>query len=220
MTLEDAIDAIIGNDPHVSNRLDPLADFAIEQLDQHGLPGARGGSSSELSITGLARPKKWDVAYEFAGKPRCLLSLKSIWANAGGTVPNRLDDLMGEAANVQQMSPEIMVGYILLFDAKADRLRRQDNLWWSQYFENAVKSIAIRKAPLWNQGLLEGTWFVKFDSRKPFGSRVLEPSKAQNEGKLFFSALLRELKVREPAIPFSKPVPLTKHVPLPDDRSL
>ncbi len=99
MTLEDAIEAIIGNDSHASNRLDPLADFAIEQLDQHGLPGARGGSSSELSITGLARPKKWDVAYEFAGKLRCLLSLKSIWANAGGTVPNRLDDLMVEAVD-------------------------------------------------------------------------------------------------------------------------
>ncbi|MBA2712978.1 MAG: hypothetical protein H0U55_05420 [Rubrobacteraceae bacterium] len=64
---------------------------------------------------------------------------------------------MGETANVQQMSPEIVVGYILLFDAKADSLRRQDSLYWSQYFENAVKSIAIRKAPLWNQGLLEGT---------------------------------------------------------------
>jgi len=212
VTLEDAIDAIIKNDPRAANRLDPLADFAIEQLDQHGLPGARGGSSSELSIRGLARPKKWDVAYDFAGKPRLLLSLKSIWANAGGTVPNRIDDLMGETANVQQMSPEIVVGYILLFDAKADRLRRQDDLWWSQYFENAVKSIAIRKAPLWNQGLLEGTWFIKFDSRNPIGSRVLEPSKAQNEGRIFFSALLRELKVREPAIPFSK------HVPLPHEQ--
>lgn len=219
MTLEDAIDEIIRNDSRASNRLDPLADFAIQQLDQHGLPGARGGSSSELSIRGLARPKKWDVAYEFAGKPRCLLSLKSIWSNAGGTVPNRLDDLMGEAANVQQMSPEIVVGYILLFDAKADKVRRQDDLWWSQYFENAVKSIAIRKAPLWNQGLLEGTWFIKFDSRNPFGSRILEPSKAQNEGDLFFSSLLRELKVREPAIPFSKPVPSTKPTPFLDESS-
>lgn len=199
--------------------MDPLADFAIEQIDQHGLPGAKGGSSSELSIRGLARPKKWDVAYEFAGKPRCLLSLKSIWSNAGGTVPNRLDDLMGESANVQQMSPEIVVGYILLFDVKADKLRKQDNLWWSQYFKNAVKSIAIRRAPLWNQGLLEGTWFIKFDSRNEFGSRVLKPSTAQNEGSIFFSSLLRELKVREPAIPFSKPIPLTKPVPLPDDHS-
>jgi hypothetical protein len=29
------------------------------------------------------------------------------WKNASGTVPNRLDDLMGEAANVQQPAPEL-----------------------------------------------------------------------------------------------------------------
>lgn len=220
MALENIINEIIGRDSRAANRLDPLADFAIDQLDQQGLPNARGGSSSELSVRGLARPKKWDVAYEFAGKPRLLLSLKSIWANAGGTVPNRLDDLMGESANVQQMSPEIVIGYILLFDAKADKPRKQDGLWWSQHFENAVKSIAIRKAPLWNQGLLEGTWFIKFDSRNPRGSRIEEPHKTQREGEAFFSALLSELKIREPAIPFSKPIPSSRQVPLLEDDPL
>lgn len=210
MTLEDAIDEIVHRSPQASDRLNSLADFSIEQLEQYGLPGARGGSSSELSIKGLARSKRWDVAYDFAGKPRFLLSLKSIWRNAGGTVPNRIDDLMGETANVQQISPEIVVGYILLFDAKADSIRREDGLYWSEYFESAVKSIAIRKAPVWNQGLLEGTWFIKFDSRKSKGSRVLDPEKAQNEGEAFFSALLRELKIREPAIPFSKHIPVSE----------
>lgn len=157
MGLEDAIDKIVNRPPQASDRLAPLADFAIEQLAKHGLPDARGGSSSELSIRGLARSKKWDVAYDFAGKPRFLLSLKSIWRNAGGTVPNRIDDLMGETANVQQLSPEVVVGYILLFDAKADSVRREDGLYWSERFEHAVKRIAIRKAPVWNQGLLEGT---------------------------------------------------------------
>lgn len=207
VSLEDILDEIIGKHPRAANRLDSLADYAIQQLDQHGLPNARGGSSSELSVSGLARPKKWDVAYDFAGKPRLLLSLKSIWKNAGGTVPNRIDDLMGETANVQQMSPEIVVGYILLFDAQADTVRN-DGLYWSQHFENAVKRITMRKAPLWNQGLLEGTWFVKFDSAKPKNSRVLDPAKAQVEGETFFTALLRELKIREPAIPFSKHIPL------------
>lgn len=203
MVLEDAIEEIMNRSPQASDRLDPIADFAIEQLRRHGLPDARGGSGSELTVKGLARPKKWDVAYAFADKPRLLVSLKSIWKNAGGTVPNRTDDLMGESANVQQVSPEIVIGYILLFDANADALRR-DGLYWSQYFESAVKSIAIRKAPLWNQGLLEGTWFIKFDSTQPTGSRVVDPSKARSEGEAFFVALLSELKMREPAIPFSR----------------
>ncbi len=148
-----------------------MADYAIAQLDYHGLPGVKGGSSGELRIEGLARSKDWDVAYDFAGKPRLsrsgfwyipfaerdfrhvigllvpfgerdvlghrpnpdllrlLLSLKSIWSNAGGSIPNRIDDLIDEAANVQQMSPEIVIGYLLLFDTKADRRRREDELY-------------------------------------------------------------------------------------------
>lgn len=77
---------------------------------------------------------------------------------------------------------------------------------WSEYFEGAIKRIAIRKAPLWNQGLLEGAWFIRFDSRLPPGQRVLAPMEVAQEGKTFFLGLLAELKLREPAVPFSKPV--------------
>lgn len=114
--LEDAIDAIIQKKTNDSGRLLPLANYLIRRFAEHGLPGMTGGSTKELRIPGLARHKDWDVAYDFAGKPRLLVSLKSIWKNAGGTVPNRLDDLMGEAANAQQMSPELVIGYVMLFD--------------------------------------------------------------------------------------------------------
>ena len=204
MTLEDAISNVMRRPAQSSLRLAPLADYAIAQFENHGLPDVEGGSSGELRIEGLARSKDWDVAFHFAGKHRLLLSLKSIWSNAGGSVPNRIDDLIGEAANVQQMSPEIVIGYILLFDVKADGRRREDGLYWSEYFENAVKKITIRKAPVWNQGLIEGTWFILFDSRKPGGMRLLDPVRVQNEGDAFFRSLLRELKIREPAISFTK----------------
>jgi len=52
---------------------------------------------------------------------------------AAGTVPNRLDDHMGEIANVHQLHPEIVVGYIVLFDNVADS-RRQDGTMWSDFF--------------------------------------------------------------------------------------
>lgn len=128
--LEAALADVVGKHPKSSNRLAPIADYAISQFDLHGLPGVEGGSGGELRIGGLARAKDWDVAYDFVGKPRLLLSLKSVWNNAGGSVPNRLDELMGEASNVQQVSPEIVVGYIVLFDAKADYERRIDKLYW------------------------------------------------------------------------------------------
>jgi hypothetical protein len=207
MDLEAVLEQVIARPATDSGRLSPLADYVRQRLADYGLPGARGGTGGELAVQGLARIKKWDVAYNFAGKDRLLISLKSIWRNASGTVPNRIDDLMGEAANVQQLAPEIVVGYVLLFDAQADTTRREDGLLWSQYFERMVKRIAIRKAPLWNQGLIEGTWFILFNSREPPGTRLADPVKVAAEEEQFFLALLRELQRREPAVPFDRPVP-------------
>lgn len=203
LQLSDVIDEIAAKKTTDSARLAPLANYAVEQLGQHGLPNVRGGSGGELAVRGLARKKAWDVAYEFSGKFRLLVSLKSMWKNAAGTVPNRLDDLMGEAANVQQLAPELVIGYILIFDTVADSVRREDGLNWSTFFENAVKRIAIRDAPLWNQGLLEASWFILIDSRNAPGARIVDHAKAQSEGDFFFRSLVKKLHQREPAVPFT-----------------
>lgn len=208
MDLAAVIDEIAKKRKTDSSRLDPLANYAKEQLRVFGLPDVRGGTGGELDVAGLARRKAWDVAYEFSGKFRLLVSLKSMWKNASGSVPNRLDDLMGEAANVQQLAPELVIGYILVFDSVADSVRREDGLLWSEYFEGAVKRIAVRGAPLWNQGLLEASWFIHIDSRKPDGDRLVDAEKAMVEGDQFFRSLLKKLKQREPAIPFTRDVEL------------
>ena len=161
----------------------------------------KGGSGGELQVPGLSRIKNWDVAYEFAGKFRLLVSLKSMLKNISGSVPNRLDDLQGEIANVQQLRPEIVIGYVVLFDVAEDSVRIEDGTPWSDYFESALKKIAIRKAPLWNQGLFEGLWFIRFDSRKDPGLRLLSPRETVVERERFLRALLCELKLREPAVP-------------------
>jgi hypothetical protein len=200
--LEQAITSLLSRSATSTLRLTALADYIRALLADHGLPGAQGGSDGELHVPGLARVKDWDVAYEFAGKFRLLVSLKSMLRNVSGSVPNRIDDLQGELANVQQLRPEIVIGYVILFDVAADSVRR-DGQHWSDYFEAALRSIAIRKAPLWNQGLLEGLWFIRFDSRRPEGQRLLAPTEADVEGNRFARSLLCELRLREPAIPLS-----------------
>lgn len=201
--LEDVIEAIIQKSKNSPNRLDALADFIRLEVEKYGLPKVEGGSSGERLVEGLARSKKWDISYAYFEKVRLIISLKSLWENASGVVPNRIDDVIGETANVQQMFPEVVTGYVILFDEKADSIRREDKKTWSAFFEEAIKKLTIRKAPIWNQGLLEGTWFVQFDSRLPYGERILYPEKAEKELRIFILSLLKELKLREPAIPFT-----------------
>ncbi len=203
--LEAAIDTIIMKQARSSNRLDAMADYVKQRFVVHGLPinGLYGGHGGELKVRGLARTKDWDVAYEFAGKYRLLVSLKSLWKNARGAVPNRIDDHMGEVANIQQLHPELVTGYVVLFDQVADSERKEDGLLWSEFFKQAIGKIAIRKAPIWNQGLLEASWFIHFNSTRPNGQRLLDADGAAEDGEAFVAELIAELRRREPAIPLT-----------------
>ena len=203
-SLEEAIDRLLSVSATSTLRLQVLADHVISVLIEGGLPSAVGGSERELKVPGLARTKNWDVAYEFAGKFRLLVSLKSMLNNVSGSVPNRLDDLQGELANVQQLRPEIVIGYVILFDVAQDSTRKDGKLW-SDFFEDALKRIAIRRAPLWNQGLLEGLWFIRFDSRRSSGLRLVDRERTSLERQSFIDAMLSELRLREPAVPFTRP---------------
>jgi hypothetical protein len=97
-----------------------------------------------------------------------------------------------------------VIGYVVLFDVAQDGIRQADGLRWSDFFEAAIRAMAIRYAPLWNQGLLEGAWFVRFDSRLPAGQRLVDPTKTSLDGQRFVYSLLCELQRREPAIEFTK----------------
>jgi hypothetical protein len=165
------------------------------------LPGVGGGKAAEVGIRGLARQKNWDLAFVLAGKPRLLVSLKSILANIGGSIPNRIDDLMGEVANVQQLSPELVIGYVVVMDEKLDSFRgRAKNETWIDYFEACLAKITIRKAPLWNQGLLEGSWLIRIDTRNSPGHQIVNSTETEAKGTRFFRALLHELYLREPTL--------------------
>jgi len=200
VTLSDAVDDLLRRPTQDAGRLDLLAAFCGESFARAGLPGVRGGKANEVGIRGLGRQKDWDLAYVLAGKPRLLISLKSILKNLAGTVPNRLDDLMGEAANVQQLSPEIVIGYVVIMDEKEDSQRRGGDGTWSDHFEANLRKIAIRRAPLWNQGLIEAAWLIRINSARPLGQRVSRALDMDAEGTNFFKALLNELYLREPTI--------------------
>jgi hypothetical protein len=205
VTLGDAIEDLLRRKTTDSGRLDTLAKYCAESFHRAGLPGVRGGKADEVGIRGLARQKDWDLAYVLADKPRLLISLKSILKNLSGTIPNRIDDLMGEAANVQQLSPEIVIGYVVIVDEAENSLRRDGTQTWAEYFEERLSAIAIRRAPLWNQGLIEGVWVLRIDSRLPPAQALLNPVETDAKGSRFILALLDELYLREPTLRPTRP---------------
>lgn len=95
ITLSEAVDDLLSRQKQDPGRLNLLANYCIDAFAREGLPGVRGGKANEVGIRGLGRQKDWDLAFVLADKPRLLISLKSILKNLAGTVPNRLDDLMG-----------------------------------------------------------------------------------------------------------------------------
>ena len=192
ISLQAAVDdlyriAVVEQKRQSPNRLAVLADMCIEQLATRGIVGG----AKELPVPGIGRSKTWDVAWPENGKIRLGISLKSLLANIAGTVPNRTDDLMGEMANVQLRSPEIVTGYIMIFDITGSTLRK-DGTRWVDFFRDAVNRLSGRDAPAWAAGMVEASAVIEVDFAE--GSRLV----AAPDMNAFFDRLAHCVRERNP----------------------
>ena len=191
LVAQDAVDSLyrtaVTEDRTTSTaRLDTLAEFCVQELTRRGLRDVE----REASIPGAGRDKKWDVAWSYDGKYRLGLSLKSLLRNLGGTVPNRIDDLIG---NAQLHSPEIVIGYVMIFNIQDDRYSQRHDSTWSNLLQARLTSLSGRRAPSWTTGTVEDFVVVEVD----FGSgpQILSTSQPFDA---FFDTLIEQIKVRNP----------------------
>ena len=194
ISLQDAVDdlyriAVIEGKSTSTNRLQKLADYCVEQLSGRGLHGV----GKEAQIPGAGRDKKWDVAWQYGKKFRVGISLKSILKNLGGTVPNRIDDLIGETANAQLYSPEIVVGYIIVFNVQDDALSARYKSTWSELMCSRLTSLSGRGPPSWATGMIEDFVLVNVD----FGSSSKIVSISKPLGT-FFDRIVEQAGFRNP----------------------
>ncbi len=195
LTLEKAIEdlyriAVTEGKRTSTLRLGCLADLCVQELARRQVTNA----GKEVVIPGIGRDKQWDVAWKHGGKVRLGISLKSILSNIPGTVPNRADDLMGEMANVQLLSPEIVTGYVMVFDTQSDV--RRDGKRWVDVFRLHVERLSGRQAPAWAAGMVEAASIVEVDFSN--GPLLLTPPTLDE----FFDRLVQQLRARNPgAIP-------------------
>lgn len=171
ITARDAVDdlyriAVTEQKTTSTARLDRLADFSIQELMLRGLPRVL----KEVSVPGAGRSKIWDVAWERHGKCRLAISLKSILKNLGGAVPNRIDDLIGEVTNAQLHSPEIVIGYMMVFNIAEDQRSARHGSTWRQLFQERLSLLSGRRPPWWTTGTIEDFMLIEVDSAPTPGS--------------------------------------------------
>ena len=166
-------------------RLNTLADFCVQELERRGLSGAL----REHRIPGVGREKIWDVAWEYDSKVRLAISLKSVLSNIAGTVPNRIDDMMGEVANVQLRSPEVVLGYVVIVNRQGDR----EDGYWARWFRQHLADLSGRDAPAWAPGTIEA--YVLVEAEFEPNPRVLA---GEDDFESFFATLAARVAERNP----------------------
>ncbi|MDE0529016.1 MAG: hypothetical protein OXH85_10075 [Truepera sp.] len=195
LTVDDAVAhlyqvAVVEGKKQSPRRLDLLADFCIQELSERGVVGA----TTDIEIPGFGRTKKWDVVWNYDKKVRLGISLKSLLKNIPGTVPNRIDDLMGEVANIQLRSPEIVVGYIMIFHKDlADTESRKHGKTWIEVFRAGMDSLSNRRAPSWTPGTIEAYVVAEADFTDP--PRLVSP---RQDFDRFFDRLTEAVRERNP----------------------
>lgn len=172
-------------------RLQILAEYCIEQLAKRGL----GGAKADQDLPGGARTKNWDVVWFHNGKHRLAISLKSLLKNLGGTVPNRVDNLIGEVTNLQMHSPEVVTGYLMLFDTSEDSVDTKHGGTWCDVLTRRLETLSGRSMPAWGTGMVEAACVVRLDFAK--GPKMLTPEKEVHK---FLDTLVEEVLARNPGI--------------------
>lgn len=196
MTLNEAIDslyeiAVTQGKATSTIRLQGLADYCVQELARRGLEGAE----TDATIPGGGREKQWDVAWKLHEKYRLAISLKSILRNVSGTVPNRIDDLMGEVANVQMYSPEIALGYLMVFDVSQDSASARHGSTWCQLLRQRLAELSGRKAPSWSVGMIEAFAVIEVDFSR--GAMILS---GERETHQMLDSLVQEVRRRNPSL--------------------
>ena len=105
-SLEAALADFYRRPAQAANRMASVQEVVKAELEARFAPlGTSAQTLLERPVRGKHRSKNWDVVFYFARRPQLAISTKSIMANVAGTVPNRIDDAMGECVNVHATIP-------------------------------------------------------------------------------------------------------------------
>ena len=106
-----------------------------------------------------------------------------------------VDDLMGEVTNVQMYSPEIVTGYIMLFNVAEDSYSHAHQSTWSDLLKRRISRLSNRRPPSWSIGMIEASLFVEVDFSD--GPRLVS---GEADATAFFDRLVADVRRRNPVL--------------------
>lgn len=121
LSLAEALEDFRSRHPRDPNRQRAIQRYCCQELAARGIAGAL----PEVEMPAAYRNKIWDVGLIVAGKPRLAISCKSIIANHGGTAPNRIDDMLGEAVSLHRAHPDAVLGYMFMMSCRDESKRTE-----------------------------------------------------------------------------------------------
>jgi hypothetical protein len=103
--------------PQSANRMIAIQNYCVAEL------ATRGVSADVEQVVRVAYKRKaWDVVTVGPDKrPQLAITCRSIISNHGGTVPNRIDDLLGEGVSLHRAFPNAVAGYLLVMSLRDER---------------------------------------------------------------------------------------------------
>jgi len=102
---------------------------------------------------------------------------------------------MGEVANIQMYSPEVVVGYLMVFDVSQDVISRKHGCTWCELLTSRLAALSGRRAPSWSVGMIEAFVVVQVDFSQD--ARLITP---EADVQSMFNILVSEVKRRNPSL--------------------
>lgn len=178
------------------NRMASIQDYCVTQLDRRGLPGTQ----VERTLRVAYKSKAWDVVHAGPdGRPQLAITCRSLISNHGGTVPNRIDDLLGEGVSLHRAYPTAVAGYLLVMSLRDESARVSPNARPRDWFAQLVASVTRAGGRSSAQDLPERfeaimCLLVDFDTT-PYTlvDSIVYPAEKDNRDYMeFFDVLVRE----------------------------
>ena len=101
--------------------------------------------------------------------------------------------MIGEVTNAQLHSPEIVIGYIMIFNIAEDSFSQKHGATWCELFRERATSLSGRRPPSWTTGTVEDFVLVEVDFSSD--SSILATSQTFDA---FFGTLIDQVRTRNP----------------------